>query len=301
MPIEYFSSKPGGQQLAIVAWAMLIVLVADRACAENATNVTTYNVKGMFKESRSAGRKAIIKHEAIPGYMEAMTMPFNVKQPAELNSLQPGDQITFRLSVTDTNDWIDEIKKTGERGLEPSKPANPQVTHVLAELQPGAMLPDSILTNQFGQAFHLRESQGRVLAFTFFFSRCPLPSYCPRMSSHFAAVQKTLLADNTKTNWQLLSISFDPEFDTPSRLANYAQAYHCDPLHWTFATSSPEEISQLGGAFGLIYWPEGGSINHNLRTVVVDASGRVRKIFTDNEWEPTELADEMKKALEIKP
>ncbi len=107
------------QTFAIAAAALMISLATGLfiriACADTATNVTTYTVKGVFKESRSDGRKAVIAHETIPGYMDAMTMPFNVKTPAELNGLQPGDKITFRLSVTETEDWIDEIKKTGER------------------------------------------------------------------------------------------------------------------------------------------------------------------------------------------
>src|SRR5208337_244293 len=119
---------------------------------------------------------------------------FNVKKPAELADLQPGDRITFRLAVTETEDWIDEIKKTGQ-GAPISKSAQPQPMNFVEELKPGAMLPDFVLTNQSGQAFHMSEFKGRALAFTFFFSRCPLPTYCPRMNSNLAAVQQELQAD----------------------------------------------------------------------------------------------------------
>lgn len=259
----------------------------------------TYDVKGVFQESRSAGHTAVIAHETIPGYMAGMTMPFNVKDPAEVSGLQTGDKITFRLSVTGTDAWIDEIKNTGERVVIP-KPVAPEPMNFVQELEPGALLPDCILTNQSGRAFHLGEFKGRALSFTFFFSRCPLPTFCPLMNSNLAAVQRALRLEVTRTNWQLLSISFDPEFDTPAHLSDYARIYQNDPRHWNFATSGLEEIHKLGGAFGLMFWSENGTISHNLRTVVVDASGRVQKVFTDNEWQPTDLVLEMKKAMEAK-
>ena len=90
----------------------------------------------------------------------------------------------------------------------------------------------------------------------------------------------------------------DLEFHTPAHLSDYARIYQNDPRHWNFATSGLEEIHKLGGAFGLMFWSENGTISHNLCTVVVDASGRVQKVFTDNEWQPTDLVLEMKKAME---
>jgi protein SCO1/2 len=284
---------------------LVIILLAAKLLpcltfADAVTNVTTYTVKGVFKESRSAGREAVITHETIPGYMNAMTMPFDVKKPAELGGLQPGDKIAFRLSVTKTDAWIDEIKKTGEPALN-SSPAHPLRQSIVPELQPGALIPDCILTNQLEQRVHISDFKGQALAFTFFFSRCPLPTYCPRMNSNLAAVQEALLTDTAKTNWQLLSISFDPEFDTPAHLAEHAKFYQSNLGHWNFATSSPEEIIKLGGEFGLMFWHENGTISHNLRTVVVDASGRVQKVFTDNEWQPAQLVAEIKKAMEVTP
>jgi protein SCO1/2 len=273
---------------------------AVTAFAQTKTNVTHYAVKGVFKESRADGRKAVIKHETIPGYMDAMTMPFNVKNPAVLKLLKPGDEITFRLSVTDTEDWIDEIKKAGEHTPTP-QPAPPQPLTFTQELEPGALMPDCILTNQSGLAVRTGDFKGGALAFTFFFTRCPLPTYCPRMNSNLAAVQKALQTDTAHTNWQLLSISFDPQFDTPSQLAAQANFYQADTNHWNFATADPAVIRQLSGAFGLMFMREGGSISHNLRTVVVDAAGRVQKVFTNNEWQPAEVVAEMKHAMETKP
>jgi protein SCO1/2 len=288
------------QTFAIGA-AVMIALPLGRleARADAATNVNIYMVKGVFMESRAAGRTAVIAHERIPGYMEAMTMALNVKRPAELKGLQPGDQITFRLSVTKTDDWIDEIKKTGQTAAI-RRSAMPPADSV-QELQTGALLPDCVLTNQAGQAIHLSDFKGQALALTFFFSRCPLPTFCPRMNNNFAAAQQALRQDATRTNWQLLSISFDPSFDTPENLNDFARVHQSDPHHWSFGTSSPEEIRKLGGAFGLKFWRENGTFSHNLRTAIVDTSGRVQKVFSGNDWRPAELVTEMGKAMGTRP
>lgn len=286
---------------ARVAALFPVVLLCFVTSALAQTNVTHYAVKGIFKESRDAGHQAVIKHEAIPGYMMAMTMPFTVKHPEEIKTLTPGDQITFRLNVTDSDDWIDEIQKTGTNVPAAAPMAAMKMPERFQELKIGDLLPDATLTNQSGGVIHLKDFRGQALGFTFFFTRCPLPTYCPRMNQNLEAVQAALRENPARTNWQLLSISFDPEFDTPQHLASYAQTYHPDPRHWNFATTSPQEIQRLAAVFDLMVLPNGGTITHNLRTVVVDASGRVQKIFTDNGWTPEEFTAAMKQAMEVRP
>ncbi|HZR19413.1 MAG TPA: SCO family protein [Verrucomicrobiae bacterium] len=260
--------------------------------------MTTYSVKGAFLESRSAGRVAIIAHEPVPGYMDAMTMPFPVKNPNELSGLQPGDPIVFRLSVTEDDDWIDNIKKI--KGRVAKERVSEPLTETERQLEVGTLVPEFVFTNQSGSRINRRDFKGQALAITFFFSRCPLPTFCPRMNNNFATVQQALKLEGTRTNWQLLSISFDPAFDTPEHLADVAALQGADSSHWTFATSTAEEVRRLGGAFGLKFWRESGSFSHNLRTVVVDAEGRVQKVLNGNEWKPTELIAEMRKAMEAR-
>ncbi len=262
------------------------------------TNVTAYQVKGMLKEVREGGWKALIAHEDIPGYMEAMTMLLDVKDTNELAGLKPGDQITFRMLVTDTDGWIDHVERTGVTNAPVAAP--PPVVKV-EELKTGAVLPDYTITNQLGQAIQLSNFKGCALAFTFIFTRCPFPTFCPRMNNNFAEVQKLMSDRQAGTNWHLLSISFDPEFDTPERMAIYSQSYHADPTHWSFATAADETIRKLGGMFGLAYSRDGALFSHNVRTVVVDVQGRVQTVFNNNEWKPIELADALQTAMEKKP
>jgi len=136
-----------------------------------------------------------------------------------------------------------------------------------------------------------------VLAFTFFFTSCPFPNFCPRLTGNFAEAAALLgQKPGSPAKWKLLSISFDPKTDTPQRLEGYAKSQHYDPDHWSFLTGDPEQISELADQFGENFWAENGSISHNLRTVVVDARGRVRKIWPGTKWTSAELAQEMVKA-----
>jgi protein SCO1/2 len=262
-----------------------------------AFDATDYEVKGVLREVREEGWRALIAHEEIPDYMEPMTMEFAVKDTNELRGLLPGDQLKFRLLVTDDDAWIDQVQRLGSDG----QPVASTPAALSPELEPGAPLPDATLTNQFGQPFQLAEGKGRALAFTFIFTRCPLPTFCPRLNKHFYEVQQALSEPGMASNWHLLSISFDPEWDTPERLAAYGPSQGQDPAHWTFATAAIPEIRRLAGSFGLTFAREGGSFNHNVRTVVVDAAGRVQRIFTNNDWQAGDLVAEMKKAMEAQP
>jgi protein SCO1/2 len=252
-----------------------------------------YEVRGIVRKVEADKHRAVIAHEAIPDYMDAMAMEFEVPGAEDMAALQPGATIAFRLSVTDTRSWVDQVRRIAEPV---SVPAEAPVPDILAV---GAQAPDCALVDQTGRAFHLRDFRGRVLAITFIFTRCPLPDFCPRMSEHFDAVQSALPAD--QTDWHLLSVSFDPAYDTPERLAAYATRYRANAARWTFATGDVDEVEKLGNAFGLRIFREGTELNHTLRTVVIDRQGRVQKIFTGNEWKPPDLIDEINRALAAKP
>ena len=280
---------------------------APQTNAVGHTNQQVFQVKGVVISVKPKEKQVEIRHEAVTNYMPAMTMPFDVKDTNELAGLEPGSKVTFRLIVTDTEGWIDQIHTvatatnsvTGTGGAN-NIPANGLI-RVARDVEPldiGEALPEYQFTNQFGEVFRTTDFKGQALAITFLFTRCPYPNFCPRMANDFAEVQKKLEAlSNGPTNWHLLTVSFDPEFDKPEVLKSYAQVWHYNPARWTFATGDLSEITALGEQVGLAFWhDETGSISHNLRTVVVDSSGRVQKIFTGNTWTPEEIVEEMVKA-----
>jgi protein SCO1/2 len=281
--------------------SLILPLAFAAAVQETAsvqTNQEIHAAAGVVVEVNPSDKKVTIKHGDIPGYMQAMTMPFDVKDTNELNGLEPGDPVSFRIVVANNYGWVDQIHKTGAKTDVVSLGSPFHFSTEAEPLSEGDLLPDYHFTNQLGEAFSTAQFKGRALAITFLFTRCPFPNFCPLMANNFAEVQKNLLAmPHGPDNWHLLTISFDPEFDTPAVLQRYAEVHDADPKRWTFATGALADVTAIGEQFGLTFWKEQtGIISHNLRTVVIDASGRVQKIFIGNDWKPEDLVAEMVKA-----
>ena len=251
----------------------------------------SYDARGIVKAIAPDGLAATIKHEAIPGFMAAMTMELSVRNTNELNGLAPNDEITFKLRVTDTDDWIEDVRFVAHHV---SEVTNGVFTfHVpTPQLNPGDALGDYEFTGEDGKLFRFADFRGSAVAFTFFFTTCPLPEFCPRMNRNLAEARKIILAQtNAPTNWQLLSISFDPDFDKPDILASFGNFYRGDNAsRWRFAVASTNTLAGLAPKVGLNFWREGGSISHNLRTVVLAGDGKIFKQFDGNDWTAAELA-----------
>lgn len=312
-----------GKNLLLKALPLLGVLLlcgcenrpsgADAAAAD--TNRQVFQVKGLLKELKQNGKTVVIAHEEIPDYMVAMTMDFDVKDKAELKGLQPGDYLAFQMVVTKDDGWIENLRKVpGAPPADAGKiitlggtndtnggPVTFRKSPIVEPLSLGDKVPDYRFTNQFGTPVSLAQYQGRALGVTFIFTRCPFPTFCPRMSQFFQKAQTTLKAQ-TNTNWSLLSISFDPAYDTPERLLRYATPYNLDSNHWQFATSDLWTVDGFSEQVGLTFYRATPTAlpEHNLRTLVIDAKGRLQKIYLGNEWTPEEFAEEMLKAAAAK-
>ena len=256
--------------------------------ASTSTN-QTYSARGVVQAILPDHRHVTIKHEAIPGYMAAMTMDFTVRDTNALASLAPGDEISFTLVVTADDDWIENAQRTGKTGA--STP--PGWSIVEPELEVGDLLPDAEFTSENGSPVKFSDFRGRAVAFTFFFTSCPLPEYCPRMNRNFSEARKILLADpQAPANWQLLSISFDSAFDSPQILQGYAGFYRGPNAdRWLFAVASTNTLRALAPKLDFRFWRDQGALSHNLRTVVVDGAGKIFKQFDGNDWTPQQLAD----------
>lgn len=272
---------------------------AHSGAPESTATARVFQVKGVIQAVRSSAKEVEIKHEAIPDYMPGMTMPFPVKDTNELAGLKPGQRVSFRLNVTDTDGWIDRIQPIEESATNgPPAGSSIRVAKDVEPLQVGDVLPEYHLTDQFGQSFSTAQFKGQALAITFLFTRCPFPTFCPLMANHFGeAQQKLLTTPGAPSNWHLLTVSFDPAFDSPAVLKAYAQGHQYDPKYWTFATGSLSDITALGEQFGLAFWhDETGSISHNLRTAIIDSQGKVQAVFQGNNWTSDELVTELTKA-----
>ena len=238
-----------------------------------------FSARGIVRKVSNEDRTVEIQHEAITNYMPAMTMPFKAAAAEELAGLREGDEISFRLLVKEDESWIDRIEKTRQNHLAPDRASgkNSQASQPAAKWHP---LLDYKFTNQLGQPVSLAQFRGQALAITFFFTRCPIPDFCPRLSKNFEQASRKL-ADlpNAPTNWHFISVSFDTEFDTPAVLKTYAEQYHYDPKHWSFLTGSSDKIAELARLSDVTMTREGNLFNHNFRTLIIDAAGHLQMAF----------------------
>lgn len=249
----------------------------------------SYAARGIVEKIAPDLRQATINHEAIPGYMAAMTMDFPVQNTNELNGISPGDQITFTLVINKNNGWVENIHRTGQTATVITN----AMPSMMPELQPGDTLPDGALNTEDGRSVRFSDFRGKAVAFTFFFTRCPMPNYCPLMNRNFSAARDLISSmSNAPTNWELLSISFDPENDTPGVLASFGGFYrHGNSSHWLFAAAPTNTLAMLAPSLDLMVVHQGSSISHNLRTVVLDPHGRIYRQFDGNQWTSQELAN----------
>jgi protein SCO1/2 len=231
-----------------------------------------------------------VKHDEVKGFMEPMTMWFAIRDAALVEGLAPGDLISATLVLTADNHYLTAIRKSGHRppGATTSRPPEPA-----AILPVGAMVPDIALTDETGRPRPLSSYRGTYTLLTFIYLRCPLPDYCPRMNAHFAAVQRGLKADpRLNGHVRLLSVSFDPDFDTPARLAAKAREMGADPALWHFVTAPRAQVDAFGGRLGLSVLREGAggsTITHNLCTALLDRDGRLARTYNGNDWVPDQV------------
>jgi protein SCO1/2 len=175
--------------------------------------------------------------------------------------------------------------------------ATPATTAAMPPTPDPRALLDYKFTNELGAPVCLNDFRGQVIAYTFIFTRCPAPNYCPRLSKNFEEAAKRLAAmPNAPANWHLISVSFDPDFDTPAVLRACARRYHYDPARWTFLTGPKAQIGELARFSGVNYRPEEGLFTHNFRTLVVDAEGRLRVSYPVGGDLSDALASEIVKA-----
>lgn len=294
--------------MRFLIFAIIVFLFTSCSSPSNSgsssASAKRYPIKGKVVSVDKASKKAKIDHERVEGYMEAMTMDFPIHADWAWDELTPGAELKGDLVVDNTAKepyWIENIGI-----IAAAKPgqAVPEINENFAQI--GKEVPEFTLTNQEGKKFSFKDYRGKALAITFIYARCPLPDYCIKMSTAFSDLALQLNADpDLKDKIRLLSISFDPENDTPEKLKSYGTGYlgkgaKPDFTVWQLAVGSDAEVRKIADFFGLRYEVDQNDktqINHSLRTAVIAPDGKVTKILPGNEWKPADLLDELKKAL----
>lgn len=251
-----------------------------------------YELQGQILAIEPARNEVLIRHNAIAGFMPAMTMPFTVKDGGLLSGKEAGDLVTATLVVTNVNAHLSTLTRTGHAPLEAG--AVPNTPHVLV---PGEPIEDAALVDQRGKPRPFSGFKGHRVAVTFMYTRCPLPDFCPLMDRHFATIQKMLASEPELRDVRLVSVTLDPEFDTPAVLKEHADRLRAKPDVWTFLTGESAAVLKFSLQFGIFTEKDlgsGANLTHNLRTAVVDATGRLAKAHTGNDWTPADLVADLK-------
>lgn len=214
-------------------------------------------------------------------------MPFTVRDRGQLADVRPGDRIAFRLNVKDEQTWIDRLRMLSAAPVDVGLTQTPAISTLVP---PGGEVPDFTLTNQDGQGVSLSSLRGTVVAVTFIYTRCPLPDYCPRMITNLQAIERRF-PERVGKDLALAAITFDPQYDTPKRMREYAQFFKADRPGWQFLTGSVEDVTRVAGMFGVEFWPEEGLITHTLQTAVVDKEGKLAASVEGKDYSAKQLTD----------
>jgi protein SCO1/2 len=245
-------------------------------------------------------RTVLVSHDPIPGFMDAMTMPYRVDNPRVLDTLKAGEKIEFTLVVGKTSSYITNVHVREYDSWE-RDPAQNRRLALLDEamrskagsastLSIGQTVSDFSLVDQTNRPVTLSEFRGKVVAITFIYTRCPLPDYCMRLSNNFARLQKRF---NTRMGRDLvlLSITFDPDHDSPDVLAKYAETWKANVDGWRFLTGTLSNVKQVCGMFGMNFWPDEGLLTHSLHTAIVDREGKLVANIEGNQFTAVQLGD----------
>jgi protein SCO1 len=244
---------------------LLLLLLAHR-----------YSVEGLVVETIPAQRQIVVAHRPIDNYMPAMTMPFRVGPEVDLEELAPGTRVGFELNVGKHASVARRVRVLAPKSdvILPKPPLN--------KVSIGQKMPLFSLIDQAGKTVALSDFAGKVVVVDFIYTRCPLPDVCPRLSATFASVSKKM------AGVEFLSITIDPQFDTPAILSEYARRWQAGES-WRFLTGTPEQIQEVAGLFGLIYWPEEGSITHTVATAVIGRDGTLVAKIEGAGYRPDQL------------
>jgi protein SCO1 len=294
-----------GKNIAYAVRFLFVALVLV-FCSGRAQAAQSYAVRGLVLKIDKPHRSVVISCERIPGYMDAMAMPFSVRDAAELDGLNAGTMIEFTLIVDGESAHIESIHAHRYEGVEADPMAARRLKMMagiaepaaeIHEIEIGETAPDFSLVDQNGQHVSLAQFQGKVVALTFTYTHCVLPNFCFRIANNFRQLQKRFEGELGR-NLIFLTITFDPAHDTPDVMAKYGKIWNADPKGWRLLTGSSSEIDRVSRQFGVSYWADEGVMIHSLHTVVIGRDGRLTANLEGNEFSADELGDLIQTVLQ---
>jgi len=263
-----------------------------------------YPASGLVVKVDPASNFLVVSCNAIPDFMEAMTMRLSVADPKELNNLSPGTMIDFNLIADADSSRAESIRVHSYQGLEPDPLAARRLklldravrTTASKPVAIGEAVPDFTLTGQNGRQVTLSSLKGKVVALDFVYTRCALPNFCFRSSNNFGNLQRRFHEYLAK-DLVLLTVTFDPVHDSPDVMEKYARTWKADSKAWHFLTGAEADVRRVCDLFGEDYFPDEALMDHSLHTAIIDGRGRLVANLEGNEFTSAQLGDLVQSVL----
>ena len=287
--------------IALIGLTLCLFIIGCQPESAPSANAKRFDLSGKVVSVEPGKHIITVAHDDIKDYMPAMTMPFTVKgSDWVFGVVKPGNRIAAAYVVDGTDSWLEEVVITQEGSVETNSASG------TPEPKPGDEVPNYRLVNQNGDAIRIHDYKGKALLLTFIFTRCQDPNQCTLMSGNFANIHQELEKQpEIRNKTHLLSITFDPEYDTPKVLRSYGSAYtgkYTDETfdHWEFASGTQDEVKKVAQYFGMRYHrDEAGKeqMIHTLATALIGPDSKLVKIYRVNEWTPEEVLGHLKEAV----
>lgn len=237
----------------------------------------------------------LVDHEAIPDYMPAMVMEFKAG-PGDLANLHAGDHISARLIEETEGDlflahiWvIDDVAASRVTAAAAALRQDTSIRGSNAYRAVGENLPDFALYDQTGAVVDMARFRGKKVLLNFIYTRCPIATMCPAAVLNMMAVQSAVAKAGKSDKLELISITFDPEYDTPGVLREYAEVRGIDTSNYSFLTGPESAIKDLLRQFGVLAQVDGPLIQHTLATLLIDERGRIIDRADGSQWDVTQF------------
>lgn len=278
--------------------ALIISLALQCLCASGGRADTKYPVRGLVLKVDRARQIFVASCDSIPGYMDAMVMPYPVRNSKEMEGLAPGAIVDFTLVVEKETAYAENIHVRSYQSVEQDPEATRRLKllngafglPVVKVLASGQTVPEFVLTDQNRRRVALSQFAGKVVLMNFIYTRCALPNFCLRISNNFGVLQRRFKPRMGK-ELIFVTVTFDPVHDTPEAMAHYASIWKADPETWRFLTGSISEISRVCRWFGVDFFPDEGFMDHSLHTAILDPAGKLVANLEGNEYTAEQLGD----------
>ena len=299
------------RRLLLVLGAGLLALAAPACKRADSTAVNTAAVAGETAEKRypltgeiikvdADRRTLLVRHEAIPDLMPAMTMEFSISA-GDLANAKEGQRIRAELVMDKDDDarlekiWVvDPVAEATVRAAAGSLRQDTAIRGKSAYREVGETLPDFALYDQNGKVVSAARFRGKQIMLNFIFTRCPVATMCPAATAKMVMTQRQAHEAGV-ANIEFVSITLDPDHDTPGVLKDYALTRGIDLANFSLLTGPEKAIKDLLTQFGIIANFEGSILKHTLATLLINEQGKIIWRTDGSQWSPDDFVAKMHK------